>query len=227
MCVCVCVCVCACLSVSAKSHSQSFVWIDESEGKCQNPNTIKVKKSTYLWQNTTWNDWADGQSNHLEWLASQKVMCWGAWAATCRHKAKDITPSVTRRREAWATGSTLRSSLKCKRAIVNQTNIGTVSRAVLGKLLRDKERTVKNFFLECIDTILNWTIVICTHVIISVHVMCACLRVCMSVCVCELFKLFKGVAILFNSPSSSCRAVSSWRSTEQEWRCLGCLLGEC
>ena len=181
---CVCVCVCACLSVSAKSHSQSFVWSDDSEGKCQNPNTIKVKKSTYLIrQNTTWNDWADGQSNHLKWLASQKVMCWGAWAATCRHKAKDITPSVTRRREAWATGSTLWTSLKCKRAIVNQMNIGTVLRAVLGKLLRDEERTVKNFFFWVHRYYLelnNCNMYTCDY-LCACHV---CVSLCVHVCLC-------------------------------------------
>ena len=53
-------------------------------------------------------------------------------------------------------GSARRSSLKGReRAIVNQTNIGTVLKATLGKLQRDGvERIIYSFF-ERIDTILN------------------------------------------------------------------------
>ena len=51
-------------------------------------------------------------------------------------------------------GSTRRSSLKGReRAIINQTNIGTVSKAALGKLLREAHMG----FSERIDTILNST----------------------------------------------------------------------
>ena len=42
-----------------------------------------------------------GQSNPHKWLASRKIWCWEAWDTTCGHKAKDITPSITWRREAW------------------------------------------------------------------------------------------------------------------------------
>ena len=49
-------------------------------------------------------------------------------------------------------GSARRPSLKgWERAIVNQTNIGTISKATLGKLLRDRVG-----FSERIDTIWNW-----------------------------------------------------------------------
>ena len=52
--------------------------------------------------------------------------------------------------------STRRSSLKGReRVIVDQTNIGTVSKATLGTLLRDVvERNITDFF-EPIDIILN------------------------------------------------------------------------
>ena len=52
--------------------------------------------------------------------------------------------------------SARRSSLKGReRAIVNQTNIGTVSRATLGEVLRDTvERRIMGFF-ERIDSIWN------------------------------------------------------------------------
>ena len=60
--------------------------------------------------------------------------------STCGHKAKDITRIFSRilvehgsRRKAAR-----RSSLKGReRVIVSQTNIGTVSKATLGQLLRD------------------------------------------------------------------------------------------
>ena len=32
---------------------------------------------------------------------SENLKCWGAWDTTCRHKAKDITPSIAWRREVW------------------------------------------------------------------------------------------------------------------------------
>ena len=50
-------------------------------------------------------------------------------------------------------GSVRRSFLKGReRAIVSQTNIGTVSKATSGKLLKDED------FTQRIDTILNWTV---------------------------------------------------------------------
>ena len=53
-------------------------------------------------------------------------------------------------------GNARRSSLKGrKRAIVNQTNIGTVSKAALGKLLRDGVERIFMAFSERIDIILN------------------------------------------------------------------------
>ena len=53
-------------------------------------------------------------------------------------------------------GSARRSSLKGReRAIVSQTNIGTVSKATLGKLLSDGVERIIMGFSERIDTILN------------------------------------------------------------------------
>ena len=92
------------------------------------------------------NDWADlytgtsgGQSNPHKWLASQKI--WNIEkleTLPVEHKAKDITPSIAWRREVWIAR---RSSLKgWESAIVNQMNIGTISKAMLllGELLRDR-----------------------------------------------------------------------------------------
>ena len=53
-------------------------------------------------------------------------------------KAKDITPTIAWRREAWKEEAVDDLPLKGrKRAIVNQTNIGTVSKATVGKRLRN------------------------------------------------------------------------------------------
>ena len=80
-----------------------------------------------------------------------KLKCWGAWNTTCGHKSKDITPSI-----AWKTGvergSAWQSSLKGReKAILSQTNIGTVSKAAMGKPLRDGVERIW-YHLE-----LNWT----------------------------------------------------------------------
>ena len=58
---------------------------------------------------------------------------------TCGHKAKDIIPLIASVEERGVKrGSARRSSLKGReRVIVNQTNIGIVSKATLEKLLRD------------------------------------------------------------------------------------------
>ena len=49
-------------------------------------------------------------TEQIDWLAKQRLQvacvledlkCWGAGDTTCGHKAKDITPWITWRREAW------------------------------------------------------------------------------------------------------------------------------
>ena len=53
-------------------------------------------------------------------------------------------------------GSSRRSCLKGReRAIVSQTNIRTISKATLGKLLRDGVKRITVGFSECIDIILT------------------------------------------------------------------------
>ena len=83
----------------------------------------------------------------------EDLKCWGVWDTTSRHKAKDITPSITWRREAWKEETLNNLPWKDERGNqtnigkVNQTNIGTVSRATLGKLLRDR--------VECMCALLS------------------------------------------------------------------------
>ena len=73
------------------------------------------------WRETTEqiNWWAKQPSQVACVLEDQK--CWGAWDTTCRHKAKDVTPSLAWRREAWKEEALER----WERAIVNQTHIRT------------------------------------------------------------------------------------------------------
>jgi len=72
------------------------------------------------------------------------------------HKAKDITPSIAWRGEAWKEEALDDLSLKGReRAIVSQTNIGSVSKATLRKLLRDVVERIIMGFSERLDTILN------------------------------------------------------------------------
>ena len=60
----------------------------------------------------------------------------------------------------------LRNSVKwlkwCKRAVVNQTNTGTVSKAPPGNLRREGVECVYLDFPERLDAILNWTGLTCT-----------------------------------------------------------------
>ena len=80
----------------------------------------------------------DGQSNPNKWLASRKI-----WSA----EKLETLPACTKPRTShhWSSGgvrspkrSAGQSSLKGRaRAIVNQTNVGRVSKATLPKLLRD------------------------------------------------------------------------------------------
>ena len=78
-----------------------------------------------------------GQSNPLKWLASRKI-----WSV----EKLETLPAGTKPRtwHHWSQErgvereSARRSSMKGReRAIVNKTNTGTVSKATLGKLLRD------------------------------------------------------------------------------------------
>ena len=85
---------------------------------------------------------------------SEDLKCWGAWDT--KHKAKDITLLIAWQREAWKEEVLHNLSWEESQfSFVNQTNIGTISKGTLGKLLRDEVERIGAFF-ECIDTILNW-----------------------------------------------------------------------
>jgi len=49
---------------------------------------------------TEQTDWREKQPSQVACF-SEDLKWWGAWDTTCGHKAKDITPSIAWRREAW------------------------------------------------------------------------------------------------------------------------------
>ena len=53
------------------------------------------------WRETTQQmDWRAKRPTQLT-RVTEDLKCWGAWDTTCGHKAKDITPSIAWKREAW------------------------------------------------------------------------------------------------------------------------------
>ena len=82
-------------------------------------------------------DWQEG-SRH-KWLASWKI--WSVEELNldtiCRHKAKDITPSISWKRVVWERSTRWSSLWGWERATVYQINIGTVFKVTGGKLFRD------------------------------------------------------------------------------------------
>ena len=108
------------------------------------------------WRKTTEQiDWLAKQPSQVACF-SEDLKCWEAWDTTCGHKVNHITPSIAWRREASKEEALddLQSLKEQERAIVNQTNIGTVSKGTLGKLLTDGLERICAF--PSADTILNW-----------------------------------------------------------------------
>ena len=88
---------------------------------------------------------------------SEGLQCWGAWDTTCRYKAKDITPLIASRREAWKEEALDDLPWKDERGgIVNQTNLGTVSKAKLRKLLREGVECIYGLFQAHLEP--SWTV---------------------------------------------------------------------
>ena len=111
-----------------------------------NMSMVDIHPRKTLWMYCPGHAWVNG-NDRADWLAkqpsqvacfSEDLKCWEAWDTTCGHKAKDITPSIAWRREAWKEEALDDFPLKGReRAIVSQANIGTVSKAILGKPQRD------------------------------------------------------------------------------------------
>ena len=112
-------------------------------------------ESRKMTQQIDW--WAKQPSwSHVACI-SEDLKCCNAWDTTCRHKAKDTTPSIASRRgterSAWWS-----SSKGWRRAIISKTNTQTVSKAMLGELLRDGVPHIQAFLSMQVPswTELNW-----------------------------------------------------------------------
>ena len=107
------------------------------------------------------NDWADRLAGKATltsgWLLGRSEVLRSLrhylWAQSQGHHTIDRLEEKGMER-----GSARQSSLKgWERTIISQMNIGTVSKAMLGKLLRDGMEHIIMGFSERIDIILNWT----------------------------------------------------------------------
>ena len=85
---------------------------------------------------TEQKDWREKQLSQVAY-GSEYLKCLRAGDTVCRHKAKDID-RLKRREAERRSGRRSSASLKGRKmAVVNQTNIGTNSKATLGKLPGD------------------------------------------------------------------------------------------
>ena len=88
---------------------------------------------------------------------SEDLRCCGAWDTTCGHKAKDITPSITWRREALKEEVLDDLPWKDERgpSSIRQT-LEPFKRQHWGNFWETEWNTYMGFS-KCIDTVLNWT----------------------------------------------------------------------
>ena len=91
-------------------------------------------------------DWQAQQISHLICsLAGQR--CSGAWGTFWTWTGQSITALIAWRKEEWRKeAADIRSTIQDREgAVFNQTNIGTVSKATFGRLLRDGAERVWAF----------------------------------------------------------------------------------
>ena len=124
-----------------------------SYGKTQH-SAHNIKK-VLAWRKMTKQ--AERQAKQPSQMAciSGDLKCWGAWDTTCKHKAKDIAPSIAWRR-CMKRGSAWWSSLEGKRNGHHQSDkYWNCFKAMSKKLLKDGKAHVG--FFKSTDTILNCT----------------------------------------------------------------------
>ena len=140
------------LTMEAEAVIRTLCWI-ASRGDSQTTHAIILTDSMNLLKKVEW----EAQTGMCRWSTStfenscgctaldapcfsEDLKCSEAYDTTCGHKAKYIAPSIIWRREA------LKEEAKGReRFIVNQTNIGTFSKATVGKILRDGVERVGTF----------------------------------------------------------------------------------
>ena len=111
-------------------------------------------------------DWREKQPSQATHTL-EDLMCWEVWDIIIMRVQSQGHHTIARHLEERGVKkrrSARRSSLNGReRAIVNQTNIGTVSKAMLGNLLRDGVERIWAFPSAYIPswTELNWTAVDC------------------------------------------------------------------
>ena len=88
---------------------------------------------------------------------SEDLKCWEAWDTTCGHNTKDTTPSIACRREAWKEEALDDLPWKDERGPSSIRWTRTVSKATMGKLLRDGAERIWAFPSAYIPSWMNWT----------------------------------------------------------------------
>ena len=135
-------------------------WVAQT-GMCQWPtSTFKNSCGCTAMDMPEWRE----MTEQIDWWAkqpsqvacfSEDLKCWGAWDTTCGYKARDITPSIAWRREAWKEKA-LDIFLIRTRQGHSQSNTETVSKATLRKLLRDRVEHIWVFQAHRYHLKLNW-----------------------------------------------------------------------
>ena len=141
--------------------------------KKQNKNRFKkirfffLKGGLYHWQR---EDSIIVPELQIPWLLKKAILtsglllerdlrCWGAWDTTCRHEAKDTTPWISWRREAWKKEALGDLPWKYERERERDCQLDEHWNCFRGDLVDISERPggAHIGFSERIDTILSWT----------------------------------------------------------------------
>ena len=134
----------------------------EMESPDWNVSMVDIHLQKLLWVYCPGQAGLKGTTEQIDWQAKQPSQmacfledpkCWGAWYTTCGHKAKDITPSIAWRREAWKEEAVENLPWKDERgpSSIRQT-LELFQRWCWGNFWEAEWS-----FWELRDTILNWT----------------------------------------------------------------------
>ena len=121
-------------------------------------------------------DWRAKQLSQVAGF-SEDLKCWGAWNTTSGHNAKDITRSITWRREAWKEEALGDLPWKDERGPSSLRWTLELFQRQRWKLLSERRGGAHMGISDCIDSILNWTVVLlqsvsCMSVIITNNLPC-------------------------------------------------------
>ena len=109
------------------------------------------------WRETTEQiDWRAKLSSQVTCF-SEELKCWEAWDTTCGHKAKDITPLIAWRREAWKEEALDGLPWKNRERHRQSDEHFNRFKGNIGETSERRGGAHMGFF-ESTHTILNWTI---------------------------------------------------------------------